>query len=48
MSDSMREDTEIGPQARHDLREALRRQVAASLAKALATCSAASSSQDRA
>lgn len=33
MGDPMREDTDIGPQARHDLREALHRQVAASLAK---------------
>ena len=33
MGDPMREDTDIGPQARHDLREVLHRQVAASLAK---------------
>ena len=33
MGDPLREDTEIGPQARHDLRETLQRQVDASIAK---------------
>lgn len=32
MGDPLREDTQIGPQARHDLRDALHRQVEASLA----------------
>jgi len=33
MGDPLREDTQIGPQARHDLRDALHRQVEASIAK---------------
>ena len=33
MGDPLREDTEMGPQARHDLRETLHRQVEASIAK---------------
>lgn len=33
MGDPLKEDTEIGPQARHDLRDGLHRQVEASLAK---------------
>jgi succinate-semialdehyde dehydrogenase/glutarate-semialdehyde dehydrogenase len=33
MGDPLKEDTEIGPQARHDLRDSLHRQVEASLAK---------------
>ncbi len=33
MGDPLREDTQVGPQARHDLRDALHRQVEASVAK---------------
>ena len=33
MGDPLKEDTEIGPQARHDLRDTLHRQVEASIAK---------------
>jgi succinate-semialdehyde dehydrogenase/glutarate-semialdehyde dehydrogenase len=43
MGDPLREDTEIGPQARHDPRDALHRQVEASIARGARCCWAASS-----